>query len=415
MRYVMSPCHARRAVAPEAAHGASLALAALIALGGCAAEPEADPRDGPTPGTPLAIKAAAVLSVGVVAGDTIQEFDRVTNPFVLPDGRLVVPLSGSADIRVFAADGDLVERLGGRGEGPGEFLYLSAAWPRGDTIEALDSRLRRVTRFLPDGSVETVMLAGGSQRDLSAAAGPLGRGWALGGVASGGPGERDLVVFDHFDRTGAHIGPLASVVGMARYAGGGFGSGPEPLSPRTVFTSDGTFLYIGDTLLPSIRRVGADGHADGEISWEPAETVAPGDAFDQVIDLAVSRAGAERASATRAGLEAARSPDALSVFWDFLVDPEGFVWIQPYEPTAHAMALGARPLGGVGSGGAWSVLTPAARHVGLLEVPEGLELAQITRTSVVGIRRDELGVESVHVHALRRHPNRAREDRVPGS
>ena len=379
-----------------------IALGALISLGGCVAEPDASPLEEPRAGAPLEIEAEAVLSVGVVAGDSLQEFDRVRTPFVFPDGRLVVPLGGSRDIRVFTQEGEFVERLGGRGEGPGEFVDLSAAWPRGDTIEAFDGLLRRVTRFLPDGSVEVVPITHGSQPDLSFAAGPLEEGWALGGVVSGGPGDRDLIVFHHFDRTGRHLGELDSIGGIVRYMAEGYG-GPEPLSPRAVAASDGTHLYLGDTRVPSIRRVRLPGIVDGEIAWEPAESESAEAVLDQVIDVAVSRAPADRASVTRTRLEAARVPSELSVFWDFLLDPEGFLWVQPYQPLAHSFALGARYLGGVGNGGAWWVFTADGHYAGSIEVPDGLELTQITRTSVVGIRRDPLGVESVHVHRVRRN------------
>ena len=354
--------------------------------------------EGAMPGAPLEIEAVPALSVGVLGGDLHQEFDRVVRPFVLPDGRLVVPNSGTQDIRVFSADGAFLEGLGGRGEGPGEFLYLSVAWPRADTIEAFDSRLRRVTRFLRDGSTEVVPISGGEYPDLGLGAGPLGRGWALGGVIAAGHGQRDRIAVHHFDRDGSHLGELVSVGGIVRY----FGGGPEPLSPRSVVVSDGTYLYFGDTLEPVIRRTSAPGMADGEIAWEPTESLAVRDALDRVIDLAASRAPADQASAVRARHEAAPVPDELSVFWDFLVDPEGFLWIQPYEPLAHAFALGGRYVGGADNGGIWSVIAMDGGRAGSIEVPEGLELTQSTRTSVVGIRRDELGVESVHVHPVRR-------------
>ena len=394
-----------------------VALGGMIALAGCAAEPDAEPVGGPLAGAPLEIEAVPALSVGVLGGDLHQEFDRVVRPFVLPDGRLVVPNSGTQDIRVFSADGAFLEGLGGRGEGPGEFLYLSVAWPRADTIEAFDSRLRRVTRFLPDGSTEVVPISGGEYPDLGLGAGPLGRGWALGGVIAGGHGERDRIAVHHFDRDGSHLGELVSVGGIVRYSAGNYGGGPEPLSPRSVVVSDGTYLYFGDTLEPVIRRTSAPGAADGEIAWEPTESPAVRDALDRVIDLAASRAladgalagqasadqaPADQASAVRARHEAAPVPDELSVFWDFLVDPEGFLWIQPYEPLAHAFALGGRYVGGADNGGIWSVIAMDGGRAGSIEVPEGLELTQVTRTSVVGIRRDELGVESVHVHPVRR-------------
>ncbi|MDE2980708.1 MAG: 6-bladed beta-propeller [Gemmatimonadota bacterium] len=383
--------------------GARLCAAgAVIALGGCAAEPDAGPVGGPVPGAPLEIEAIRAMSVGVLGGDPYQEFDGVVRPFLLPDGRLVVPNSGGYDIRVFNEGGEFLEALGGRGEGPGEFMYLSAAWPRGDTVEAFDSRLRRVTRFLPDGSTEVVPIASGEYPDLGLGAGPLGRGWVLGGVVFAGHGQRDRISVHHFDRNGGHLGELVSVGGIVRYSAGNFG-GPEPLSPRSVVVTDGTYLYFGDTLESVIRRTSAPGIADGEIAWEPTESPAVRDALDRVIDQAVSEAPADEASATRARHEAAPVPDELSVFWDFLVDPEGFVWIQPYDPLAHAFALGGRYVGGVGSGGAWSVIALDGQRAGSIAVADGLELTQITPTAVVGIRRDELGVESVHVHGIRRN------------
>ena len=399
---IAGPAQPRSVRGPQTLSGVfHIALGALISLGGCVAERDAGPLEEPRVGAPLEIEAEAVLSVGVVAGDSLQEFDRVRTPFVFPDGRLVVPLGGSRDIRVFTQEGDFVERLSGRGEGPGEFVDLSEAWPRGDTIEAFDWLARRVTRFLPNGSEEVVPITHGSQPDLSFAAGPLEEGWALGGVVSGGYGDRDLIVFHHFDRTGRHLGELDSIGGIVRYMEG-YG-GPEPLSPRAVAVSNGAHLYLGDTQVSSIRRVRLPGIEDREIAWEPAGSESAKVALNQVIDSAVSRAPADRASVTRARLEAARVPGELSVFWDFLLDPEGFLWVQPYQPLAHSFALGARYLGGVGNGGEWRVLTADGRHAGSIEVPDGLELTQITRTSVVGIRRDALGVESVHVHRVRRN------------
>ncbi|MDE2754796.1 MAG: hypothetical protein OXI83_19675, partial [Gemmatimonadota bacterium] len=141
-----------------------------------------------------------------LGGDLHQEFDGVVRPFVLPDGRLVVPNAGGYDIRVFTEGGEFLDGLGGRGEGPGEFMYLSAAWPRGDTIEAFDGDLRRITRFLPDGSTEVVPIAGGEYPDLGLGAGPLGRGWTLGGVVAAGFGQRDRISVQHSDRAGGRLG-----------------------------------------------------------------------------------------------------------------------------------------------------------------------------------------------------------------
>ena len=378
----------------------TLVLGALVALAGCDADPDAGLVVDPGAGAPPTIEAEAVLSVGVVTGDTLQEFDRVVSPFVLPDGRLVVPLGGSSEIRMFSREGTFVGRLGGSGEGPGEFRYLSAAWPRGDTIEAFDSRLRRVSRFLPDGTVEVVAIPTGAYPDMSVAVGPLGEGWVLGGVVAAGHGERDRILVHRFDRDGAHLGELGSLEGFFRYASGGGGS-PHPLSPRAVFASDGTRAYLGDTEVPSIRSV-RNGGTDNEIAWEPAESISGEAALEQVIEVALSEGSADQGFFTRERLEAAPVPARASVYWDFLPDREGFLWVQPYEPLDHAFALGASLAGRSGSGGLWWVFTADGRYAGPVGIPEGLALTQITRTAVVGIRRDALGVETVHVHRVNR-------------
>ena len=377
------------------------AFCALVALTGCAEEPDSEPGLASPPGTPLEIDAAPTLSVGVVAGDTLEIFDRVVTPFVLPGGRLVVPLDGSGDIRVFTPEGDFAYRLGGAGEGPGEFLSLSAAWPRGDTIEAFDAELRRVTRFLPDGSVATVQVPGGPFPDMSLGVGPLEEGWALGGVAAGGPGQRDRIEIHHFGRDGGHVGALGTTGGIVRYIAAGFG-GPEPLSPRSVFASDGTRLYLGDTLEPLIRRVGPTGVPGGEVVWEPKEAVPVQAALEQVIDRAVSLASPDQRPATRQRLEGAVVSTEVSVFWDFLPDGQGFLWVQPYEPLAHAFPLGGTYLGGTAGEEAWRVFTADGRDAGTITIPAGLVVTQIGPSTVVGIHRDDLGVESVRVHRLRR-------------
>jgi hypothetical protein len=100
-------------------------------------------------------------------------------------------------------------------------------------------------------------------------------------------------------------------------------------------------------------------------------------------------------------------PDRISAFWSFIVDEEGYVWVLPYDPAAHSAALeglgsGSYLLGGSGPGGLWRVFAPDGTEVDPVRVPDELEPVTITSDAVVGIRRDELGVESVRVHVLRR-------------
>jgi hypothetical protein len=358
----------------------------------------------PVTGAPVSMAAAARLSVGVIEGDSLQEFDRVVTPFLLPDGRLVVPLAGAGAIRVFGPTGAFVETLGRSGEGPGEFGSLSQAWPRGDTIEAFDSRLSRITQFLPDGSTDVVALERVRSAEI-AVPGALADGWLLMGVAHVAEDGRDRIAAHRYACDGAHLGEIARIDGFLRYTFPG-GRAPHPLSPRSVMAVARGELYMAETLTASIHVLNPAGDTVREISWQPPSSPAPGAMLRRVIDTAVARSAADGADRTRQRLEAAAIPEHVSAFWDFMVDDEGFIWIRPYEPVRDAAALGG--LSGRGVPGwthdvRWDIITRDGAAAGHIMVPAGLEPMQITADAVVGIHRDEFGVESVRVHDLSRH------------
>jgi hypothetical protein len=84
-----------------------------------------------------------------------------------------------------------------------------------------------------------------------------------------------------------------------------------------------------------------------------------------------------------------------------IVDELGFVWVQRYEPLRHAAALGGLRESS-GAGGSWQIFSPRGVAAGLVEMPPDLQPVQITANVIVGIARDDLGVESVRVHTLQR-------------
>jgi hypothetical protein len=262
----------------------------------------------------------------------------------------------------------------------------------------MDGRLNRVTRFLPNGTVEVVTLAT-KLRDLSWGAGPLPDGWFVGGVASGGVGRRDELVLHRFSRAGADLGEVARVEGFARYRSPVM-SGPEPLSPRPLMGVKNGRGYVAESLTPRIQVLNSRGQPEREIHWTPERTLPVRAALRMVVDSAVARAKPEQATQTRQRWEAAPVPEQLSVFAKFIVDDEGFIWVRPFDPLQHAMALGG--LSTAGPGGVWTILSPDGVKVGSVKVPDDIEPMQITSNAVVGISKDELGVEFVRVHELKR-------------
>jgi len=386
----------------------SLARVLLIALAtavvaGCAEEKEEASSPTVPRGTPLEIESEPRLTVGVVDGDSVEVFDRVRTPFRTSDGNLAVPATGSNAIQIFRSDGSFVKSLGRPGEGPGEFVGLRAAWPRGDTIEAWDGRAQRLARFLPDGEVEVVHVHEAGAR-FDDGLGPLGEGWALVGL------EFDFVEWSHrrdrasvhqISRDGTHEGRIVGTEGMARHRVPGM-TGPHPLTPTFVFDLHEGEVFSGESLTPRIQVRDSSGALLREIALDLSPPGAPSRTLGQVIDSALARAPEERRGALRRRLVAFPEPERLPLFWSFLVDEEGFLWVRPYEPFRHSVALDGHLAGRGGPGGEWRIVAPDGSEVGRIEVPEGFEPWQVAADAVVGIHEDDLGVESVRVHRLRR-------------
>ncbi len=374
-------------------------IAILLTFLACEAPPEIpnEPENQPT-GTPTAIDPAPILSLGVREGDPLQEFFRVTSPFLLPDGRVGVPLQGESVVRIFDLSGTHLEDLGGEGEGPGEFSRLGTAWPRGDTVEAFDLAQSRITRFHPDGEVEVVQLDRVSSAQAIAPGWYSSGGWLAYGVASISMGGRDVWAVHWFDRQGEHIGEITQVEGFIRLALEGGGSMLHPISPKAFFGVDDTLVYVGESPNPAIEVYAPTGASVGQIRLEPTSLSAE-EVVAMVRDTALARASTEGAATVRARFDQMEGV-TLSVAWDMLIDEVGFIWIRSFDPLVHSNVLGGglRP----GPGGEWMIFSPEWERVGMVRMPDGLEPTQITVDHVIGTSRDDLGIESVHVFRIDR-------------
>ena len=74
-------------------------------------------------------------------------------------GRLLVPEPALAEVRVYSPGGRLLQRLGRRGDGPGEFRRpLAAAFAPDGSVYVTDAGVPRITRFTPSLAFDTVFL-----------------------------------------------------------------------------------------------------------------------------------------------------------------------------------------------------------------------------------------------------------------
>lgn len=87
-----------------------------------------------------------IAEVGL--GDDVL-FGNVEGAAAMADGSVLIRDWQSREIVRLSPVGDVMEVLGGRGDGPGEFRSLRRVFALGDTIVAYDFSLRRVTIWRP--------------------------------------------------------------------------------------------------------------------------------------------------------------------------------------------------------------------------------------------------------------------------
>ena len=111
----------------------------------------------PTSGTPETLDTSAWPEIEAerVATTELTFNPRGADPgaqFVISaEGDVFVAQWQDRTIQVIGETGEVIRTIGRSGEGPGEFMLLSAIWLAGDTLVATDRQLMRVNSFATDG------------------------------------------------------------------------------------------------------------------------------------------------------------------------------------------------------------------------------------------------------------------------
>lgn len=93
-----------------------------------------------------------VFRIGSLEDDAEGALFAVNDAVQLDDGRIVVVNRGTAELKIFSPEGELVGRFGREGDGPGEFRNLwSVDLRAGDTLVVGDYRPWRFSFFTPEG------------------------------------------------------------------------------------------------------------------------------------------------------------------------------------------------------------------------------------------------------------------------
>lgn len=349
------------------------------------------------------IAETPTLDLGVVEGSTHFEFQYVSGAIRIANGNIVVANSGSDELRCFDSDGHYLWTAGRNGEGPGEFRNLGWVQRLGpDSIAAYDRSLHRVSVFDLSGKL-------GRTTNLEAPGGVL-RPTALGVLDDG----TIIVQANAYVTPGTVSEGLNPVDGwLLRYTAGGeigdtiapappvswfaFANGPrrhiasQPFSHRTVVAVASNHVYVGHTSAFEIGSYDASGGPNRLFRMLTSNRPVTPDDIQNYLDIQLERATtAEERSAERDMVEAAPFPETFPAFASLLVDDSGRLWVEDYRVPGDSDVT-------------YSVFDGEGGLLGVVGIPPGLLVYEIGEDYVLGRWRDELDVEHIRLHELRKH------------
>jgi hypothetical protein len=289
---------------------------------------------------------------------------------------------------------------------------------RGDSLAAADLRLRRVSvldgqgRFARSVNIGTPTAA---SPQLEAVL-PDGSFLVKHHKFAGGSGiTRDTALFVRVSPDGALFDTVAAVGDVRRFSvadGQGVLTGGQPFSPVASARMAGYRMMYGDgeefevrirTLPGSGIVAGSQSAVDspvagqrGEVGEEtvlrverPVRELTDAEVEDFKARHLARRRAPERQRLHQRMMDVTPFPDRIPAFESFHADADGNLWITSYVWPPE----GPR---------SWVVIDPEGGELGTVVSPSGLRVTDIGSDYVLGVRRDELGVERVELYSLTR-------------
>ncbi len=354
---------------------------------------------------PFRLASDPAVRIGMLDGPDEVRFTRIVGAAPLADGSIAVLEGADREIRVFDSEGHFQRRIGGPGDGPGEFR-LPQALQRlpGDTLLVWDSGASRLSWFDVEGELV---------RDEQVDTGELGR---ISTVHAMGDGTVTLVVVDRardaVDSPDDGLRRRESVLVQWDGSDGELREWAEVAGAETLVSvessSDGMMRismgqpWYGASLLTSgsgERLWWADGTRWEFKAWSPAlgtvEMVvridAPLEPFDaafirELEDGELEAADDEsRRDAVRQRHQATEYPEWVPPFRRLVAGSDGRVWLGLTQTPPVRLPGGAGP-----ELWNWLVLDPEGTVLGRVTLPPRTRLLHAGAHDLLLVRFDEL-------------------------
>ena len=330
------------------------------------------------------------LQIGQREGTEEEMLHGVVSVRAAGDAILVAQ---QTELRFYGRDGRLARRVGGAGQGPGEFSRVAAALPCGDRIIASELSRPRLTVFDSSGEPRIVPLPTPEQQGLLNPLAPL-HACTAAGVVGGLSGrrspranppavQRQPALLVHLDLADARLDTLLVYPGVENYSGLAV-----PFGRRTLVAATDSIVYAADTGEPELRALALDGATRRILRFAlPVRPVTSED-VDRIHEQYLGGLPQGLLAEIRPRLDAVPIPETMPYFSRLEVAPDGTIWLQAYqrfrdEPMTR-----------------WTVVDAAGQWLGGVELPAGFTVHEFGTDDVLGVWRDADGVEFVRSYAL---------------
>ncbi|MEX0891705.1 MAG: hypothetical protein WEB88_05995 [Gemmatimonadota bacterium] len=389
----------------------TVALLLAILLPGCAEEFQPHPfsvRDSAGvqivlngTGAPLPVRHLGdpVVEIGRLEGDVPYLLHRVVNATLLADGSVAI-LDGSAEVRLFDAEGTWVRSFGGEGDGPGELRRPQHLWPVGDSIAVYQGAGARLTVFPLDGSAPRVATPPTDAGAAFLSAWHLGPAPVIPQRSTTSLGQR-LAEATHagnavsltYTRLAPDGGPPDTLTTIANgtehrmeftVAGRTLATMSQPMLQGSAQAAGGAErFHVGQGMRPAVAVHDITGRRFREIQWDTTAVPVTTAVREHYI-----AATADRIVASAEDMARFPFADSLPHFDRLATDSDGGLWVRRFALAPDTLVQ------------RWMVFDTAGVRTAAAELPAGFRLFQPAGRRVLGLVADSLGVQRVVVAPL---------------
>lgn len=334
------------------------------------------------------VDSPAILSLGGPDARGPTQFANVQGVHVDRRGNLWVADGQSDEVRLFHSDGSFWKSVGGRGEGPGEFMSVRLLGSfRGDSVAVWDDAQGRLTVLDSAGEIARAVTAHGGDAYPPNAFHVFADGTVLtrirpvvkAGALEPGTILPDTAIFARVDYSAAHTEAEGGAP-APKWLWTGHSTVPIPFTVNPGFDVSGD--EVQTTSGTAFRlRVFRDGHLVESYGLD--RDPAPVTARDRQDYSDMFGAGASpRAKEYLSALRDPHVPKLLPAYRSLVVADDGNVWAERYRY------------------GTFDVYGANRAFLGTVQVP--VQLTQVVGSKLVGVWRDAMNVEYVRIYRFRR-------------